>query len=93
MSKPITISINCQKIDKSLMKDGKYLNLVIWPNKNGEDEYGNSHYVAQSVTKEQRDQGIKGPILGNARVPNDEPPRRAPAPQSKLPQRGGDYEF
>lgn len=83
MNKPITLNLDCTKIDKALMKNGRYLNLVVWPNKKGTDEHGNTHYVAQSVTKEQRESGVKGPIIGNAKIPDGAPhrpssPRRDP---------------
>ena len=69
----ITLSIDVAKIDKNLIKtvtkkDGstaKYLNLILWPNKDGKDIYENDGFVKQSLTKAQRDEGIETPILGN----------------------------
>jgi hypothetical protein len=31
------------------------------------DQYGNDGFVSQSVTKEERENGVKMPILGNAK--------------------------
>lgn len=45
-----------------------YLNLEMSENRDGEDQYGNSHRVAEPTTKEERGQGIKTPILGNAKT-------------------------
>lgn len=81
--KPIKASINCTKINKALMKDGKYLNVVIWPNKKGPDEWGNTHIIKQDVSKEQREQGIEGQIIGNAKFPSEQP--SAPPPPRHSP--------
>lgn len=83
MPKPITISINVQKILKDYIyegKNGKYLNLVLFENKNGPDQYGNTHMVKQDLGKEAREKGVNAPILGNARFPSEEPPPRRPYP-------------
>ena len=45
-----------------------YLNLEMSENRDGEDQYGNSHRVAEPTTKDERGQGIKTPILGNAKT-------------------------
>ena len=62
-----TGKINLAKIDKEkLFKSEKgniYLDIVVIETQN--NEYGNSHMVVQSVSKEERDKGIKGAILGN----------------------------
>lgn len=64
----INISINVTKILKEHMKTGKsgvYLDLFLFANKDGKDQYGNDGMVFQTVSKAARDMGIKGPILGN----------------------------
>jgi hypothetical protein len=70
MSEPLSVKINVTKILKDQMftgTKGVYLDLMLWPNRDGIDAYGNSHYVVQSFSKEARANGVKGPILGNAR--------------------------
>jgi len=75
-----TISLDVTKIDKSLLKsvtkkDGTkalYLNLICWPNRDGKDQYGNDGSVKHSLTKEQRDAGIKSEILGNYKVKQEQ---------------------
>ena len=49
-------------------QNGKvYLNLEAVSNRDGEDQYGNSHFVCEPTTKEDRMSGAtKLPIIGNA---------------------------
>jgi hypothetical protein len=64
----INISINVKKILKEHMKTGKngtYLDLFLFQNRDGKDKYGNDGMVFQTVSKEAREMSIKGPILGN----------------------------
>lgn len=71
----IILSIDACKIDKAkiktvVKKDGttaKYLELVVMENREGEDQYGNTHMVVQGVSKEERQAGVKGAILGNGK--------------------------
>lgn len=86
MSRPITLKINVTRILKEHLyagKNGKYLDLAVWPNKDGPDQYGNTHFVCQSVSKEAREQGIKGPIIGNLTMPEQHAP--APRREAKPP--------
>lgn len=88
MNKPIKIKINVTRILKDQLyagKNGKYLDLVAWPNKNGQpDQYGNTHFVCQDIPREARDAGVKGPILGNLRLPEYEESAQAQdAPKRK----------
>lgn len=72
--RPIKIKIDVTKIDKSAIfhgKKGKYLDAVIWPNKDGTGEYGDTHYIVQEISKERREAGERGPIIGNATVPEN----------------------
>jgi hypothetical protein len=65
---PTTLNINVTKINKAHIfegKSGKYLDLVLFENRDGEDQYGNSGYVVQGIPKAARDAGEKGPIVGN----------------------------
>lgn len=86
MARPITLKINVTRILKEHLyagKSGKYLDMVAWPNKDGPDQYGNTHMVCQSVSKEAREQGIKGPIVGNLTLPEDEAPRQTARPEPR----------
>lgn len=64
------------RIDKNLLDQAKffqgnngkcYINLVLWENRNGADQYGNTHIVKQDSSKEERDAGVQVPIVGNAK--------------------------
>lgn len=65
----ITAKINCTKITKSRLFKGKdgamYLDIVLLPSPN--DKYGNDYMVIESITKEEREKGMKGVILGNGK--------------------------
>ena len=66
----IKYKIDVKKIDKDLLyvgEKGTYLNGVFFENKNGTGEYGDDGFIVQDVTKEMREKGIKGPIIGNWR--------------------------
>jgi len=65
----ISIRINTDKCDSKLMTKGKrgvWLGCVLVPTP--DSEFGNSHLVAQEVSKEDRLNGIRGPIIGNAKI-------------------------
>lgn len=85
----LKISIDVTKINKAALykgKKGTYLNLVVWENRDGEDQYGNHYRVDQDLPKEMRDMGEKGAILGNGKNfgsssrPQGEHPGRPKAP-------------
>lgn len=81
--RPITAKINVSRIDKALLfkgEKGTYLNVAIFPNKNGKGQFGDTHFVAQEVTKEQREAGVKGPIIGSLTMPEET--TSAPRPPS-----------
>lgn len=70
MSSIINVSINLDKIDKTKIitgKKGKYLNLTVGANRDGEDQFGNTHYVAISQTKEEREAKTPKVYLGNGK--------------------------
>jgi hypothetical protein len=78
---PLSIKIDVTKIDKAALfkgAKGTYLTLTVWPNKDGEDQYGNHASVKQDLGKDRRDE--KAPFIGNARII-----QRKNAPQSKPP--------
>jgi hypothetical protein len=79
---PISIKIDVTKIDKEALfkgQKGTYLTLTVWPNKDGEDQYGNHASVKQDLGKDRRDE--KAPFIGNARII-----QRRNAPQTKPQQ-------
>lgn len=64
----ILAKINVTKIDKTRLFDGrngKVLDFVLI--ETPDNEYGNDFLIVQSVTKEERESGKKGNILGNGK--------------------------
>lgn len=61
--------INVTKILKEHLFTGKngakYLDIALHDNRDGTDQYGNDGFITQSVSKEARERGEKGPIIGN----------------------------
>ena len=73
----ISLNIDVNKIDKERLykgTKGTYLDAVLIPTPNS--EYGD-YMIVESVSKEEREAGKKGTILGNAK----NLVRREPAPQ------------
>ncbi len=69
MRKTLSLKIDVSKIDKSKLYQGKkgtYLDAILFLNEQ-DDQYGNNGMVVQSATKEEREQGQKGAILGNSK--------------------------
>ena len=63
----LKIQIDVTKIDKKRLykgKKGTYLNGLIVL-RDEPDEYGNDGFISESVSKEERESGVKGTILGN----------------------------
>lgn len=60
------------RLDKSRAKvhqNGKiYLNLEAVANKDGNKQYGATHFVVEPTSREERDGGLKLPIIGNGKV-------------------------
>lgn len=69
---PITISIDMTKLIKGHFikgKTGTFCDLILFPSQ--EQKYGKTHFVVQGVSKEARQAGERGPIVGNAVIPAD----------------------
>ena len=66
MSAILSLSIDLTKIDKSKLKDGKYLNTQIFIN--DETKYGNNVSMAYSQTKEERDNKTPKQYIANGKV-------------------------
>lgn len=100
----IRCKIDVTKIDKARLFTGQkgiYLDLTLIETPN--DPYGNSHMIVQDVGKEDREKGIKGAILGNAKMfgkssPATQPPAKSDtqppsAMNKKLPNPDEDVPF
>ncbi|MCP4991395.1 MAG: hypothetical protein GY928_36670 [Colwellia sp.] len=67
----VTLKINVSNIDKSKLfsgAKGTYLDAQVFIDLDELDQYGNSGMITQAVSKEDRNAGHKGAILGNAKV-------------------------
>lgn len=67
----INIKIDVTKIDKSRIfegQKGKYIDLTTFIDTENEDQYGNHGFISQATTKQERESGVKTPILGNCKV-------------------------
>lgn len=82
----IAAKIDVTKIDKNRLFQGKngakYLDVLL--QEVTDDRFGNDFRVVQQVSKEEREKGVRGEILGNAkylgRKPEEPKPRAASAP-------------
>ena len=82
----ITASINRDAINREWLfpgKKGPVLDIVLVARP--DDKYGNHYMVVQAVPKAHRAQGVKGPILGNAKIWASEQRGDAPAQRSPPP--------
>lgn len=67
----VSLKIDVSKIDKARLfqgQKGTYLDATVFIDVDQLDQYGNSGMITQDVTKEEKQQGVKGNILGNCKV-------------------------
>ena len=83
----VSLKINVSEIDKARLfvgKKGKYLDATVFIDLEQLDQYGNSGMITQDVSKEEKDQGVKGNILGNCKLfwsEGGQAPQQQQAPQ------------
>lgn len=90
----VNLKIDVTKIDKERLfkgEKGTYLDLTTFIDTENQSQYGDNGTISQAIDQDERDQGVKMPIIGNARVfwegnsqENHQPsqPQNQPAPQS-----------
>jgi hypothetical protein len=67
----ISLKINVSMIEKARLfkgSKGMYLDCTAFVDLDQLDQYGNSGMITQDVSKEEKESGTKGPILGNSTV-------------------------
>lgn len=67
----VSLKIDVSKIDKERLfrgQKGVYLDATVFIDVDQKDQYDNNGMITQDVTKEEKDQGTKGNILGNCKV-------------------------
>ena len=86
----VTLKIDVTKIDRSKLfkgAKGTYLDASVFIDLDNEDQYGNHGMITQQVTKEEREAGIKGNILGNGKIvwrdEQQSPQQRPQAPKTQ----------
>jgi hypothetical protein len=89
MSNKIRIKIDVKKLNKAYFftsaKGAVYCDLTVIPNKDGAGKYGDTHFVVQDASKEARERGEKGPIVGNGKELDLSARTKAPAPRQTQP--------
>ena len=88
----ISLKIDVTKIEKERLYEGakgKYLDATTFVDLDELDQYDNSGMITQDVSKEEKDAGVKGPILGNCKVfwksdTQAKTPAPAPAPEKSF---------
>jgi hypothetical protein len=86
MSIEFKAKINVLQILKQYLfegRSGKYLDIVCFVNKDGKSKYGDDGFVVQEISKEAREKGEKGPIIGNWRWMEEKPAKPKAAPSAK----------
>jgi hypothetical protein len=94
----INAKIDVTKIIKDILFKGKvkadgsqpiYLDICLLSNRDGKDQYDYDGMVVQSLPRDRREAGEKGPILGNFRISVPDEPK-APV-QSAHVEKSNDY--
>ncbi len=96
----VSVKIDVTKIDKARLFEGKngakYLDATTFIDLDNQGQFGDNGMITQDVSKEEREQGVKGAILGNVKVfykdggtqPQHDPSAKQPNPQG-APQDSG----
>lgn len=95
MAKTIAIKIDVTKIQKERLfkgQKGTYLDAVLFL-EDKPDQYGQSGMIVQSVSKEERQAGVKGPILGNVKVIGQQAPSQPKQSESNFEEQDDDLPF
>jgi len=80
----IKLNIDVTKINKQRLHKGAkgtYANFTVLL-RDETDSYGNDGMIVEDVTKEERESGMKGTILGNAKIVGKPQPQSRPAQQA-----------
>jgi len=67
----LSIKIDVSKIDKARLfkgEKGTYLDLTTFIDIDNPGEYGDHGFISQSVTKDERENKVQTPILGNVKI-------------------------
>ena len=90
----IRCKIDLRRVDKAKLytgEKGTYLDCTLLENRDGTDQYGNNFMIVQDVSKADREAGVKGAILGNAKFVEAKAKQPSPAPAQ--PDQNDDVPF
>ena len=91
----VALKIDVTKIDKSKLfkgSKGTYLDAQVFVSQ-ALDQFGNNGMIVQAVSKEEREQGIQGAILGNCKIFwTSEGQPQQPKPQPNKPAENFDFD-
>lgn len=85
----VRLKLDVTKIEKARLfkgQKGTYLDATVFVDIDESDQYGNHGMITQDVTKEEREAGTRGPILGNVKVFYKGDQQRQQAPQQQAQQ-------
>ena len=92
----VNLKIDVSKIDKARLfkgKKGTYLDAVAFIDIDNKGQYGDNGMITQSVSKEEKESGVKGAILGNNTVFWRDDNQQAPQQQQSAPQQSAPQNF
>ena len=94
----VSLKVNLSQIDMQRIfqgQKGQYLDATVFIDLDQLDQYGNSGMITQDVNKEEKEQGVKGNILGNCKVfwsdSGQAPQKTAPQGGFNQPQQQGGF--
>ena len=68
----ISVKLDVKKLDKArffaAQSGALYVDLTMFLDANNEGQYGDHGFITQSTTKEEREQNVQMPILGNGKI-------------------------
>ena len=85
----VSLKIDVSKIDKARLfkgQKGVYLDATVFIDLQELDQYGNSGMITQDVSKEEKEQEVRGNILGNCKLFWKDGGQQQSAPQSQQQQ-------
>ena len=91
----VSIKLDVSKIDKNRLfkgQKGTYLDATMFIDIDQKDQYENNGMITQDVTKEEKDQNVRGAILGNVKVFWNDGGQQQQAPQQQSQQAPQQYQ-
>lgn len=92
----ISIKLDVKKLDKArffaAQSGALYVDLTMFLDPDSEGQYGDHGFITQSTSKEEREQNVQMPILGNGKIfyglqkLKGSAPQQAPQQQQQAPQ-------